>query len=247
LAPRSKNLPIPRRISDSHFNEICESFKISSKKNRDMLRAVVEGATAGIAEFQTQQRSQPHRRKERKLVADAISALEKVGKRLDRIGPEGKEALREFDYFLSPVVSTRWLHQQFPNDSLAPKIAGLAADFEDRSLDQRRLFIWNRPSLAVNAVLAELGQGFKATLSQLKSRPGAKGGRKPAIGRDLMIQSIIRGWTIMGRKVSTGSKSDFMKFVAAITSSTGWSERGLPTAVAKAIKDWRNRQQKKAR
>jgi hypothetical protein len=247
LAPRSENLPIPKRISDSDFDEICESFKISPKKNRDMLRAVIDGATAGIAEFQTQQRSQPHRRKDRKLVADAISALEKVGERLDRLGPEGKETLRDCDYFLSPVVSTRWLHQQFPNDSLAPKIAGLAADFEDRSLDQRRLFIWNRPSLAINAVLAELGQGFNATLSELKSRPGAKGGRKRAIGRQLMIQSIIRAWTTMGRKVSTGSKSDFMNFVAAITSSTGWSERGLPTAVAKAVKDWRNRQQKKAR
>ena len=166
---------------------------------------------------------------------------------LDRLGPEGKEALREFENFLSPLVSARWLHQQFPNDSLAPKIAGLAANFEDCSLDQRRLFIWNRPSLAVNAVLAELSQGLKATLSHLKSGPGAKGGRKRSMARRLMIQSIIRAWTTIGRKVSTGSKSDFMKFVAAITSSTGWSERGLPTAVAKAVKDWRNRAQKKTR
>jgi hypothetical protein len=124
LAPRAENLPIPKRISDSDFDEICESFKISPKKNRDMLRAVIDGATAGIAEFQTQQRSQPHRRKDRKLVADAISALEKVGERLDKLGPEGKEALRDCDYFLSPVVSTRWLHQQFPNDSHCSKDSG---------------------------------------------------------------------------------------------------------------------------
>ena len=133
------------------------------------------------------------------------------------------------------------------NDSLAPKIAGLAADFEDRSLDQRRLFIWNRPSLAVNAVLAALDQGLKATLSRLKSGPGAKGGRKPAIARRLMIQSLVRFWDGIGRKISTGKKSEFVKFVEAVLVSIGWSEIGIPDAVADAVKDWRNRVQKKGR
>ena len=187
LAPLAETVPIPKRISDSDFDEICGSFKISPKKNRDLLRAVIDGATAGAAELLTQQRSQPHRRDDRKLVADSVSALTKVRQRLDRLGPEGKEALREIEDLLSPLVSARWLHQQFPNDSLAPKIAGLAADFEDRSQDQRRLFIWNRPSLAINAVLAELGHGLNATLSRLKTGPGAKGGRKPATARRVMI------------------------------------------------------------
>ena len=108
-----RNAPIPKRISDSDFDEICGSFKISPKKNRDFLRAVVVGAAEGLAEFQAQQRSQPHRRNDRKLVAGAISALKKMERRLDRLGPEGKEALREFEDFLSPLASARWLNQQF--------------------------------------------------------------------------------------------------------------------------------------
>jgi hypothetical protein len=248
LVTRAEPLPIPKRISDSDFDEICESFKISSKKNRDFLRAMVDGATAGAAEFLTQQTSsQARRRNDRKLVASATSALKKVRQRLDRLGPQGKEALRSFDDFLSPVVSTRWLHQQFPNDSLAPKITGLAADFEDRSLDQRSLFIWNRPQLAVNAVLAELGQGLNATLSRLKSGPGAKGGRKPLIARHVMILSLVRVWGLIGRKISTGPKSEFVDFVETVLVSSGWPESGIPDAVADAVKDWRNRAQKKAR
>jgi len=247
LAPLAKTLPIPKPISDSDFDEICGSFKISPKKNRDFLRAAVDGATAGAAEFLTQQRSQPHRRDDRELVASAISALKKVGRPLNRLGPEGKEALREFENFLSPLVSARWLHQQFPNDSLAPKIAGLAADFEDRSLDQRRLFIWNRPSLAVNAVLAALDQGLNATLSRLKSGPGAKGGRKPLIARHVMILSLVGAWYLLGRKISTGRKSEFVNFVEAVVVSIGWSETGIPDAVADAVKVWRNRAQKKVR
>jgi hypothetical protein len=247
LATRPKILPIPRPVSNSDFDEICESFKISPKKNRRFLRAVVDGATAGVAEFVTQQKLQPHRRDDRKLVADSVLALRKVRQCLDRLGPEGKEALREIDDFLSPLVSARWLHQQFPNDSLAPKIAGLAADFEDRSLDQRRLFIWNRPSLAINAVLAELGQGLNAMLSRLKTGPGAKGGRKPAIDRHLMILSLVRAWNRIGKKISTGPKSEFVQFVEAVLVATGWPERGVTDAVADAVRDWRNRTQKKVR
>jgi hypothetical protein len=243
LAAPTKPLPLPGRISDSDFDEICASFKISPKNKRDFLRASVDGATDGIVEFMKQQRSEPHPRDDRKLVEDAISALGDLPQRLNRLGPAGKLALMQREYLLSPLVSARWLHQQFPNDSLAPKIAGLAADFEDRSLVQRRLFIENRPALVISAICEELGQVLNETVSLLKSHPR----RKRTLARHLMIQSIILAWTTMGRKVSTGPKSDFMKFVAAITSSTGWSERGLPTAVAKAVNDWRNRRQKKAR
>jgi hypothetical protein len=247
LARRAKNLPIPKSISDSDFDEICESFKISPKKNRNILRAAVDGATAGIAEFQTQQRSQPHRRDDRELVASAISALKKVRRPLDRLGPKGKDALREFEDFLSPLVSARWLHQQFPNDSFTPKIAGLAADFEDRSLDQRRLFIWNRPSLAVNAVLAAIDQGLNATLSRLKSGAGAKGGRKPLIARHVMILSLVGAWAHIGRRISTGPKSDFVSFVEAVLVSIGWSRIGISDAAADAVRDWRYRHKKRAR
>jgi hypothetical protein len=249
LGERPKILPIPKLISNSDFDEICDSFKISPKKNRDFLRATVDGATAGAAEFMKRQRSQPHRRDDRKLVAGAISALGKIRQRVDRLGPEGKQALVECECFLSPLLSARWLHQRFPADALSPRIAGLAAGFEDHSLDQRRLFIGRRPSLVVNAILAELRQALNASLSRLKRGPGAKGGRKPALARHIFILSLIRAWNFMGRTLSTGPKSDFVKFVEAVVVSIGWSEIGIPDAVSDAMKDWRrhNRAQKKVR
>jgi len=164
LPARPKTLPLPRLISNSAFDEICESFKISPKKNRDALRAVIDGATAGAAEFMKEQRSQPHLRDDRKLVDDAILALNKAQRLLDRLGPDGKTAMSiECERILSPFVSTRWLCMRFPADSLAPQIAGLVADFEDRSLDQRRLFIGQRPLLVVNAILAELGRALNGS------------------------------------------------------------------------------------
>jgi hypothetical protein len=244
LATRPKTLPIPGLISNSAFDEICESFKISPKKNRDALRAVIDGATAGAAEFMKEQSSQPPRRDDRKLVDDAISALNKAQQLLERLGPHGEIALSiECERILSPLVSTRWLCQQFPADSLAPRIAGLVADFDDRSLDQRRLFIARRPLLVVNAILAELGRALNG--SELFLR--AKGGRKRATARHNLICSLVHAWNFKGRKVSTGPKSDFVQFVEAVLVSTGWSDRGILDAVADAVRDLRNRAKKKLR
>jgi len=200
-AARPETFPIPRLISNSAFDEICESFKISPKRNRDLLRAVVDGTTAGLAEFMSEQRTQPPRRYDRTIVTGAISALNKAQQLLDRLGPDGKIALSfECEHILSPLVSTRWLHQRFPADSFAPKIAGLVADFDDRSLDQRRLFIGQRPLLVVNAILAELDRALNGSRLSLR----AKGGKKRALARHFMIRSLADAWIRMGRKLSTG-------------------------------------------
>jgi hypothetical protein len=210
---------------------------------------MVDGAAAGVAEFQMQQRSRPQPREDRKRIEDAISALAKVRRSLNGLGPEGKGTLVHYEYSLSGLVSAAWLHQRFSGDPLAPIIAGLAADFEHPPLDQRqrRLFIQNRPALVINAICEELDQVLHETLLLLKLHRTAKGGRKRETARYLMIQSIVRAWTIIGRKLSTDPKSEFMEFVEAIIVSIGWSATGLPTAVAKAVKDWRNLPRKKAR
>jgi hypothetical protein len=246
LAARLKIQPAPARISKLDFDEICDSFAISPQKNRDFLRAMVDSSTDFVADFVKQQASQPQLRDDRKSVKDAISALEKVRRLLDRVGPEGKVALTECEYFLGPLVCPAWLHHRFPGDPLAPKSAGLAG-FLDPTLAQRRLFIQNRPTLVITAICEELARVFGETLLWLKSHPTAKGGRRRAFARHLLIQSLIRAWTLMGRQPSTDPKSDFVKFVEAIVVSIGWSERGLPSAVAKAAKDSRIRARKKAR
>ena len=95
-----RKLPIPKRISDLDFDEICGSFKISPKKNRDILRAMVDGATAGAAEFLTEQRSQPHRRDDRKLVASAIWPLRRYSDRWIDLGLKGRKPSANLRAFL---------------------------------------------------------------------------------------------------------------------------------------------------
>src|SRR5262249_12737301 len=58
---------------------------------------------------------------------------------------------------------------------------------------------------------------------------------------------LIRAWNFIGRKVSTRPSSDFVQFVEAVLVSTGWSDSGIPNAVANAVKDLRNRAKKKLR
>ncbi len=78
----------------------ARASKSLPKKNRDFLRAVVDGATAGVAEFLTQQRSQPHRRNDRKLVASAISALKKVRQHWIDLGLKGRKPSANLRTFL---------------------------------------------------------------------------------------------------------------------------------------------------
>jgi hypothetical protein len=239
---------IPTLISNSDFDEICATFKIP-RNERKILRQMIDGATAAVAESATQEKSlplQPRRRYDRTHLKSAIKALEKVGTQLDSLGPSAQHALSACELFLSPLVSTRWLQQQFPNDSLAPKIAGLAADFQDYSLDQRKRFVRKRPAMVVKAILAEIVNGLNSSL-YLSKIGASKGGRKREIDRHVVILMLVEAWHRIGRKISTGPKSEFTQFVEAILVSVGWSEIGTHDAVADAVRDWRNRAQKKAR
>jgi hypothetical protein len=235
---------IPTLISNSDFDAICAAFKILPNK-RQLLRQMIDGATAAVAESATKEKSLPHRRDDRNHIKSAIRALEKVGRQLDSLGPSAQHALSACELFLSPLVSTRWLQQQFPNDSLAPKMAGLAADFQDYSLDQRERFIRHRSAMVVKAILAEVVKGLNRSLHLLKI--GTKGGRKRAIDRHVVILMLIEAWHRIGRKISTGPKSEFAQFVEAILVSIGWPEIGIPDAVADAVRDWRYRHQKRVR
>jgi hypothetical protein len=243
LAPRAENLPIPKRISDSDFDAICAAFKIPPKE-RKLLRQMIDGAIAAVTESVTKEKSLPHRRDNRNHIKSAIKALEKVGRQLDSLGPSAQDALSACEFFLTRLVSTRWLQQRFPNDSLAPKIAGLAADFQDYSLDQRERFIRHRSAMVLKAILAEVVNGLNGSLYLLKI--GGLGGKR-AIDRHVVVFMLVEAWHRIGRKISIGPKSEFVQFVEAVLVSIGWSERGIPDAVADAVKDWRFRHQKRAR
>ena len=98
--------------------------------------------------------------------------------------------------------------------------------------------------MVVKAILAEVVKGLNGSLYLLKI--SAKGGKR-AIDRHVVVLMLIEAWRRIGRKISTGPKSEFAQFVEAILVSIGWSEIGIPDAVADAVRDWRYRHQKRAR
>ena len=149
LARRAKNLPIPKSISDSDFDEICESFKISPKKNRDMLRAVIDGATPVLLNFRRSKGRSRTVGRTVNLLPTQFRPLRRWGNGWIDSGLKGRKLSGNLTTFLVRWCPLDGCTSSFQTIALAPKIAGLAADFEDRSLDQRRLFIWNRPSSAI--------------------------------------------------------------------------------------------------
>jgi len=93
----------------------------------------------------------------------------------------------------------------------------------------------------VNSVLAEVVRCLEASLWILKF---GQGGRKRAIDRHAVIFMLVEAWDRMGKRISTGPKSEFVQFVETIVVSIHWSEIGISDAVADAVKDWRNRRRK---
>jgi hypothetical protein len=108
--------PVPKLISNPDFNEICKTFKIPVDK-RNLLRQMVDGSVTAVAEAIIKERSQPHRRDDRKRGQTAIGALKKAQRQLKRLGPLGHDALIGYEHFLGPMVSAGWLRQQLPGDN----------------------------------------------------------------------------------------------------------------------------------
>jgi hypothetical protein len=57
---------------------------------------------------------------------------------------------------------------------------------------------------------------------------------------------LAEAWRRMDRKIATGPRSKFVQFAEDIVVAIGWSEKGIADAVADALRDWRNRAQKKS-
>jgi hypothetical protein len=79
--------------------------------------------------------------------------------------------------------------------------------------------------------LADIEFGFIQALQALDRQPGAKGGRKTNNYLYGMVFYLAEKWVALNRRVSTGSKSEFVAFCEAVTAAIGWPTDGILTAV----------------
>ena len=260
---RSADFPVPKQITDSDFDELCKTFKISSSYLSDT-KGLLDELVRAFGEWMKDERRQPDRSSDRERLKNALSNLEKATTQIDHLGPSGRRAIRAISDSVAPMLAAQWLNETFPDDDYAPQRSRLPSTtgfrsplraplrgqeyfIEEESLGARLEFVQQLPVRTTSAVIREIKKGLATALLSLDLQPGAKGGREPLTYRHYLIINLAKIWISFGRKVSTSSKSDFITFCESVAELIGWPKAGLRNAIPDAVKDWQHLTQKNRR
>lgn len=240
---KARELPIPRLISEAHFEELCRPYHFSVADRRQLL-GEINGILKDMGKWMRENPPQPISKQRdclRAAAAHIKKARELLNERADRfhLGFTAEP--------LAPMLSASWLREQFPTDELAPRAIGLAPFVDDgTSRLQRKRFFEHRPVEAITAILDTIEAAFAHTLMMLGYIPGGKGGPKPLQERRTFIVMLAIKWERLGKRTSTSPTSDFVAFIDNIMDAIGWpsdlnNEGGaVVAAVGDAVKHWRN-------
>jgi hypothetical protein len=257
---RADEFKPPKKIAREDFDSLCDTFSIP-QSHRQTVKDDFDKIVEIFADLMEKHGRQAHRSSDRECLNEALSQLAKVADRIQRLGPSGRWALKSASRLLAPMLAAKWMHERFWDDDYAPHASTLPDQsgrfprvrrgpeyfIEEFSLDARLQFVRRNTVEVAGAALRTIEQGLRSSLEAIDRQPGSKGGRRPLSYRHDMIISLASIWDFLGRPVSTGPKSDFAAFCESVVVSIGWPGDGMSSAVADAVRDWRNRTGKSRR
>ena len=231
---KARSLPKPKPISATVFDDICQPYGIRSAE-RDRLLPEINKIVADITAWMKKQRHESARVQRQRLE----SAGNSIVRARKLLSADSDRLLLSFsDKILAPMISPLWLVQQFPEDVLAPRAAGLAPMVDDQtSIRQRRDFIKNRPVEAIGAVLTTIEAALAYSTKTQRYMPGAKGGPKQLTVRRDFILMLAYKWERLGKRAIASPELDFVAFVSNVMDAMGWpsDEGGKGDAVVAAV------------
>jgi hypothetical protein len=264
LVIRARDIGCPRSVSDADFEEICSTFKIPPQE-RTNLRWKLDNLVEVFAEALKKSEQLPDRKDDRKAVKRALSHIRKARTEFSKPrGHAAQKALGAFRQSIGSMVSARWLRDNFPTNPLVPqpkeppeprgprgeisrRLRSERYDIEDFSMWERIGFVGDHPLETIGAVLSAVDDAIESALDNFTFLPGAKGGRRPLTFRHYFLINLAELWHDRQGQVLVGQRSEFVTFCEAVLEAIGWPTDGSVSAVADAVKDWRNRHQKLAR
>ena len=245
---RAATLPLPRRVDDEGFLNVCRDFGIGEDRRqevREFLDLCVTEFGAAIAK----QQAWPTRRDDRLNIERATREIRSAAQWLNRAkGPAARSGLRAAGRRVGPLVSAPWLRWRFPDDPLAPHaryandpstrspVSGLPIDVEDLSLQDRIFFATNRSGDVIAAVLAELARALDDARQRIVKLPD---GRKPLELREYLMATLAQLWHLLGKTPTVGTSSKFGQFCENVFDAIGWPTDGVNAALSDAIVTWR--------
>jgi hypothetical protein len=264
---RKIDFPVPKRITDSDFDEICGTFNVSRSHQlrlKDRLDDLVDAFAKWMSDERARARRRPTRASDGEQLERALAHVRKAGAKIEKLGAAGQLAVRSVSVSIAPMLSAKWLSEVFSDDELAPYPSALplhtgsrspehVSDREDMyfieevSLAARFQFVERRAKLTTKVVLTEIEKALTAALQSFELQPEALGGRESLKSRKYLIRNLAVIWEGLDKTVSGSANSEFTEFCEAFAASVGWPTEGMAAAVPKEISYLRNRIKKRGR
>lgn len=266
----SKSLPFPREISGDDFDELCRAFRIPISY-RNTARAKFDDIARHFPDLMANQRQQPDRRTDREKLDRALSLIMKASAELGKnIGPSGRHAMEAISDFIAPMLSAGWINDAsgkyaIPKSRMQSAVNGASPTrsptrqpirnqvgavelfVEEHTLHSRLQFVRETPAETIHALLGEVERGLASAVRAIDLQPRSRGGRKPLVFRDLLLQNLVQMWDDLEREPSTTPQSEFVSFCEHVADAVGWQTDGICSAIPDAVKNWRNRARKMRR
>jgi hypothetical protein len=252
----------PRKISPADFEGICEAFGIPPS-NRTLLRQQLDELVEVFRRAMKGEKLAPDRVADADKIKKALNRIRSARRLAERIGPVGVREFRHATHKISPLVNSDWLRTKFPNDANAledPEVWAPGGQFRHpallqdlpmrlavRDAEQRWNFVYGRTAGTMTAILGDIEESLEAVSRAVALLPGARGGRRRLTFRRDLLVNLAEFWSLQGRKVRTTQNSAFVGFCDAVCDAIGWPLEGLPSAIQRAVRLWRNLPGKKAR
>jgi hypothetical protein len=254
---RNEDFPMPKKIEDANWDEICATYRIPSEHN-PRLRKRLDDLIDTFSSWMRKERMQPGRKSDEERIEEAHSHIQKAMVAINGLGPAGQMAFKYISPSLAPMLAAKWMNDTFPNDDWTPSRLSVPTEsnewreplrtpirapkyfIEEHTLEARNQFVDHAPTKTTYAVLKTVAQGVMNVRRALDLHPRSLGGQNPLNFRHYLLINLIKMWDEIGKTPSSGPKSGCTAFCETVVVTIGWPSQGLASEMPKAVKHWRH-------
>jgi hypothetical protein len=217
---RAADFKKPEKIENYDFIEICKTYRIQPTED---LKKWFDDLVIGIAEG-IDERGQKHqdRADDRERIRETLRHIKAAVADITRLGPSGRNVLKPLRIegrYEAPVGT-------IPLPDMVRSHRQALLRRSSRTYTVPATF-----ELVVGDALKEIERELIWALQVLDRQHGARGGPKTIIYREWLIINLAVKWRKLGRKTSTGPKSDFVSFCEWVAAVMGWPTNGMNSAI----------------
>jgi len=227
--------PLPKRISDSDFEELVtpanskpspwEIPLVHAPSAKIRLNNIVDHIAANM------RHPAPKRKAVRSAIQYAVKALGKARELLGEIPTGDRELARLDTLMIATIVNDQWLCE-FSGGEFQPR----RGHDPGPELGWREIYI-EKEQWGLEIATALVGQIEAALVPSLEwtTKINKLGGREAFPYREFLVNNLFSMWEDWGRSPITGPRSDFVAFCGHVFDGVGWDSKGVQTLVSRVF------------